>query len=219
MLIGKKKNETFWQRIRYALWPRRSWKRSFTYYSKRVRRLSGSPYTIAMGVACGVFAAVTPFFGFHILIALAAALILRGNLLAAGISTALCNPFTYPLILAGTYKLGRAIQNIGDSGAQIAQEITEAEIIPEIAHGLTIKALTNLWPVIKTMMIGAVPIGLFIALLAFIACYISVNAYRTARIRRLQARAANSQNAPVNVPPTQIPPTGSTSNSDREKVS
>lgn len=219
MLIGKKKNQTFWQRLRYALWPRRGWKRSFTYYSKRVRRLSGSPYTIAMGVACGVFAAITPFFGFHVLIALAAAYILRGNLLAAGIATTIGNPFTYPVILAGTFKLGRFIQSIGDASIQIASELTEAEIIPEIAHGLTIKALTNLWPVIKTMMIGALPIGLFMATLAFVVCYTSVNAYREARLRRLQARAANSQGGNISKPPSQNPPTTSSSDSGHEKVS
>lgn len=193
MLIGKKKNETFLQRVRYALWPRRSWKRSFTYYSKRVRRLSGSPYTIAMGVACGVFSAVTPFFGFHILIALGGALILRGNLLAAGISTALCNPFTYPLILAGTYKLGNAIQNLGDTTVIAVQSVGETVLVPEIAHGLTLQAIAKLWPVLKTMMIGAIPAGLVIASIAFVICYTSVNAYRIARVRRLQARAANSQ--------------------------
>lgn len=215
MLIGKNKNDTFWQRIRYAVWPRRSWKRSFTYYSKRVRRLSGSPYTIAMGVACGVFAAVTPFLGFHILIALGAAFVLRGNLLAAGISTAVCNPFTYPLILAGTYKLGHAIQNFVSSANLPTTDVSEAAIIPEIAHGLTIKALAHLWPALKTAMIGAVPSGLFISTCAFIICYTSVNAYRTSRVRKLKARAANSQNG--GPPPSSAQP--SKKQSDRKKVS
>jgi uncharacterized protein len=83
------------QVLRTALWPRGGWARAFHYVKHRVRRLPDTPEKIARGVAAGVFAAFTPFYGFHFMTAALVAWMLRGNILASLLGTFFGNPLTY----------------------------------------------------------------------------------------------------------------------------
>ena len=87
MLFRRRSHISLAERVRVWLWPRRSWRRSGSYHLKRLLRLSGSPYSIAMGCAAGAFASFTPLMGFHIILSGAIAWCLRGNLIAAAIGT------------------------------------------------------------------------------------------------------------------------------------
>ena len=97
------------EKFRVWMWPRRSWARSGLYVSKRISRLTGSPHTIAAGVAAGVFASFTPFMGFHFLLAFALAYVLAGNMIAAALGTFVGNPLTFPFIWASTFSFGRTL--------------------------------------------------------------------------------------------------------------
>ena len=87
MLFGRKKPESWPEKLRVMLWPRRSWMRSTKYLAKRVLRLTASPHAISAGVAAGVFASFTPFIGFHFLIAFFVAYFIAGNFIAAASGT------------------------------------------------------------------------------------------------------------------------------------
>src|SRR3954463_10108703 len=102
MLFRRREELSYWQRFKLWLWPRVSWRRSTLYYLKRILRLSGTPYAIAMGSALGAFVSVTPFIGFHFVITLVLAWLLRSNMIAGVIATGIGNPATYPFIWAGT---------------------------------------------------------------------------------------------------------------------
>ncbi len=78
-----------------AIYPRGGWSRAFEYVKHRVRRLPDTPEKIARGIAAGVFASWTPFYGFHFLIAVLGALVLRGNVIASLLGTFFGNPLTY----------------------------------------------------------------------------------------------------------------------------
>ena len=93
-------------RAREFLWPRRGWRRAGTYVFHRVRRLPGSPYSIAAGFACGAAMSFTPYIGFHFFGAALLAWIIGGSLMASAIGTAVGNPWTFPFIWAGIYRLG-----------------------------------------------------------------------------------------------------------------
>src|SRR5690606_12123881 len=84
------------------------------YVAKRVLRLSASPHAIAAGFAAGVFASITPFVGLHFFLAGVIAWVTGGNLVASALGTAFGNPITFPLIWAGTYRLGRWILGLRD---------------------------------------------------------------------------------------------------------
>ncbi|NVO57476.1 DUF2062 domain-containing protein [Rhodobacteraceae bacterium B1Z28] len=77
------------------VYPRGGWTRAFHYVKHRVRRLPDSPDRIARGIGAGVFAAFTPFYGIHFVIAAVLARLLNGNILAALSGTFFGNPLTY----------------------------------------------------------------------------------------------------------------------------
>ncbi|MBO9413709.1 MULTISPECIES: DUF2062 domain-containing protein [unclassified Ruegeria] len=101
------------------VYPRGGWTRAFHYVKHRVRRLPDSPERIARGIGAGVFAAFTPFYGFHFFIAALAARLINGNILAALSGTFFGNPLTYvPIgvicLQAGHFILGTEFQE-GDT--------------------------------------------------------------------------------------------------------
>ena len=103
----RRRNNPGWAaRARDFLWPRRGWRRAGTYVFHRVRRLPGSPYSIAAGFACGAAMSFTPYIGFHFFGAALLAWVIGGSLMASAIGTAVGNPWTFPFIWAGIYRLG-----------------------------------------------------------------------------------------------------------------
>src|SRR5260221_11868247 len=96
MLFRRRVRPKFAERLKETLWPRGGWSRAMRYFGKRVLRLSGSPHTIAIGFASGLFVAWSPLFGFHYLLAIGCAFLGRGNVLAAGLSTTRGNALPLP---------------------------------------------------------------------------------------------------------------------------
>ncbi len=79
----------------------------------RVKQLQGDPHYLAMGMATGVFTAMTPLIPFHTVMAIAIAYILKGSRPAAILGVWASNPFTVILIYIGCYKI--AILFLGHS--------------------------------------------------------------------------------------------------------
>jgi uncharacterized protein (DUF2062 family) len=166
------------ERLRVALWPSNGWSRSLRYFTKRVMRLAGSPHAIGLGFAAGVFASWTPFVGFHILLSVAVAFLIGGNFVAAAIGTVVGNPFTFPLIWWSSFELGSRL--LGEDGERVD--------FGDIASGLTHQPLSSILPIIKPMTIGALPLGIASAIIAYIVVFLGVQAYQGARRHRLAAR-------------------------------
>ncbi len=101
------------------VYPRGGWTRAFHYVKHRVRRLPDSPERIARGIGAGVFAAFTPFYGLHFVVAAVCARLINGNILAALSGTFFGNPLTYvPIgvvcLQTGHFLLGTEFQE-GDT--------------------------------------------------------------------------------------------------------
>jgi hypothetical protein len=184
MLFRRRETQTLWARLRTAVWPRHSWSRSARYFGKRVLRLSGSPHAVAAGVAAGVFASFTPFVGLHFIVSFVFAFVVGGNMLAAAMGTFVGNPLTFPFIWASTYSLGSQI--LGQSNALA---------LHEIHYALVHRSFEVLVPIIVPMLVGAVPIGLPIAVVFYVVAFIAVRAFRDLRRERLEARRRESTNA------------------------
>jgi len=178
MLFRRRETPGYWERFKLWLWPRVSFRRSALYYLKRILRLSGSPYAIAMGAAVGAAVAFTPFIGFHLVLTFALAWLLGGNMIAGAIGgTVAGNPLTYPFIWAATYQLGHLILN------------NENRQAPErLSHDLLHKSWNQLWPIVEPMTIGAIPLGLAVGLVVYLLVYKAVLAYREARAQRFAER-------------------------------
>ena len=81
------------------------------FYKLKLARLPASSYAIASGFACGSMVSFTPFMGFHFVLALLVAFVIRGNLIASMIGTAVGNPFTFPFIWLTIHRIGIPFTN------------------------------------------------------------------------------------------------------------
>jgi uncharacterized protein len=197
MLFRRREPASWRETFRIAIWPRRSWVRSAKYIAKRVLRLTGSPHTIAAGVAAGVFASFTPFLGFHFIIAFAVAYIIAGNFIAAAMGTFFGNPLSFPFIWASTYSVGHFILSgagsHGPAGTGSAHlrlgEIARADFFEVGISGIWEK-ISGLWdPVVKPMLVGAIPLGIAAGIVAYVITRWLAIAFRAARKKQLEGKA------------------------------
>ena len=194
MLFSRRTPASWREKLRVAIWPRRSWGRSAQYVTKRVLRLTASPHSVAAGVAAGVFASFTPFLGFHFMIAFAVSYFIAGNLIAAAMGTFFGNPLTFPFMWASTYAAGKFILSGAHSagnghGHQRIAEIANTDILSIGFTGL-IEKIASIWePVIKPMAVGSVPIGVVFAFLFYLLTRWAAVKFRHARRNRLAERA------------------------------
>ena len=191
MLFKRRHPPTMGERVRVALWPRRSWSRSVRYVVKRLRRAGGSPHMIALGIAAGAFSACLPYWGLQLATAGLLAWVLRASVGAALLSTFLANPLTIPLIWSASYVLGNAM--LGGAGAFDAARLHEGlrkggELLSQGAPG-AIDALTDvLWPVFKPISLGSLPLGLMVAIFFYYTSKPVVEAYQQRRSVNMSGR-------------------------------
>ena len=182
MLFRRRQPETRLQRVRSALWPRRSWRRSLRYMQKRVLRLRATPHAIAAGVAAGVFATFTPFLGFHFLLAFALAYCIAGNMAAAALGCLAGNPLTFPFIWASTYEVGRWV---------LRAEVPNGQAPPGLQAALAQFNFSAIWePYLKPMLVGSVPLGLGFGIVSYVLVRWGASSFQAARMRRAQEKAA-----------------------------
>jgi uncharacterized protein len=196
-MLFRRRNPASWQeKLRIALWPRRSWLRSVKYIAKRIMRLTASPHAIAAGVAAGVFASFTPFFGFHFIIAFTVSYIIAGNFFAAALGTFFGNPLTFPFIWASTYSVGRFI--LSGSAQHLVFDSPMSERLGQIAptdfywlgFAAVSEKILGLWdPLVKPMTVGAIPIGILVGIIAYLLTRWAAVGFRAARKKRLAAKA------------------------------
>ncbi|MDR6757296.1 uncharacterized protein (DUF2062 family) [Mycoplana sp. BE70] len=188
MLFRRRNPATWRDRVRAILWPRKGIDRPFRYYGKRILRLSASPHAVAVGVAAGTLSAFTPFLGLHVVLAVALAHVLAGNIIAAALSTAIANPLTLPLIWAGTLEVGESL--LGAPSEHSGRALDLAGLYDHLTF-------SDLWgPVLEPMLVGSFALGLPAAAVAYAGTRVGVNMFRRQRLQRVLRRGR-----PENPPP------------------
>jgi uncharacterized protein len=177
MLFRRRESESWWERLRVHMWPRRSWSRSGRYVVYRLRRLSASPHAIALGFAVGAFAAVTPYIGTHLMMAALLSWAIGGSIVASVLGTFVGNPLTYPLLWYASYEVG----NVLLGGASGKKDI-------DLSPGLFQSSFDQLWPILKPMSVGCVPVGVAVATACYFLVRPMVDAYQHRRKRELHLR-------------------------------
>ncbi len=177
MLFRRREEEGWIERVRVHLWPRRSWARSTRYIMYRLRRLSASPHAVALGFAVGVFTAITPFLGTHMIMAAFIAWAVGGSIVAALLGTFVGNPLTYPFVWYSTYEVGNLM---------LRGHIARRHI--DLSDGIFQSSIQHLWPILKPMTLGSIPIGIAAAALSYVLVKPTVEAYRRRRRTVLAAR-------------------------------
>ncbi len=182
-----------------SVWPRGGWVRAFEYVKHRVRRLPDTPERIARGIWAGVFTTFTPFFGLHFLVAWIISRLMRGNLLAALLSTFFGNPLTYVPIAAisletGHFLLGTKPRD-GDK-MSLAEKFGGAWhdlwhnfmaiFTPEVAHWDRLAVFYH--QVFFPFMIGGIIPGIIAGTIAYYISLPVLTAYQNRRRKSLRAK-------------------------------
>lgn len=142
----------------------------------RLKRLPGSPHSIAAGFASGAAVSFTPFLGFHFLLGFVVAFFTRGNYVAAAVGTVVGNPWTFPFIFAWTYHLGRAIVGDADAATLRVADLSATGFFSEMGS------------YVVPMVVGSVPTMIVVWVLIYWPLRRLVSAFQAARRRRREAR-------------------------------
>lgn len=173
--------------MRDFFWPSAGWNRASKYVFHRVARLPGTPYTLAAGFACGAAISFTPFVGLHFVISAMLAWVLRGNIIASAIGTAVGNPWTFPFIWVWIYNSGLWLAHQGDAVPQ-ASELDFAALFPDMMEALLradwIYFFDSAWPVFWPMLVGSVPTGAVVWFVFYAALHPVIGSYQGRRARR-----------------------------------
>ncbi len=162
-------------KFKRALWPRMSFSRLLKYYQHRIGRLPGTPAMIAGGFAVGIAVSMTPFIGFHILMGWLVTLVLRVSLLGMIVGTVVAgNPWTFPLIWVGSYKIGKVLMAADASSSALTADT------PLTFSALMDKPLELLLP----MILGSLPLAIVFGLLSFYGVFFAVRRYKSQRISK-----------------------------------
>lgn len=168
-------------RVVSFIWPSMGWRRTGAYYAIRIKRLPGTPYSIACGFALGAAVSFTPFIGFHFIMAAIFAYLIRGNIIASALGTAVGNPWTFPFIWAGIYWLGGKILGY-EKGVELPEELTMEYIFQDPVN------------VLLPMAAGGVPTAIVVWWLVYLPLHRVVANYQShRRQKRMQRREILAQ--------------------------
>ena len=140
--------------------------RIISYYKLRLARLPDSNYAISSGFACGAMVSFTPLLGFHFVLAIVFAYLVRVNFIAALIGTVVGNPLTFPFIWGLIYKIGTFVTNT-----------KLKKITPEINFDMI---ATQTYEIFFPMLVG----GVIIAPLVWVITYFVIYSFITSFKRR-----------------------------------
>lgn len=156
-------------KVRQFIWPAMGLRRLGAYVLHRVQRLPGTPYSIAAGFACGAAASFTPLIGFHFILSVFLAWLMRANWIAAMIGTIVGNPWTFPFIYVATFTVGRAILGLDEVG--------------EAPKHLSIDLLLDdPRDVLVPLVVGSVPLGMAMWVVIFWPLRWMVASYQGRRV-------------------------------------
>ncbi|MFZ1773765.1 MAG: DUF2062 domain-containing protein [Rhizobiaceae bacterium] len=177
MLFRRRNPASYLERLRIAVWPRVSFARSAKYVLNRVLRLATTPHAMAAGFAAGAAVSFLPLLGLHFVLAALLAFVIRGNMIASAFGTAVGNPVTFPFIWGSTYAVGEALLYQADFHA-----MAPVNLVGALRH-LDFAALWQ--PLIKPMMIGAIPLGILVWVIFYFAVRAMLGAFHQRRLHRL----------------------------------
>jgi len=150
----------------------------------RFLRIRGAPRQISLGLALGIFIGMTPFLGFHTVLAVMLAAVFKWSKIAAGAGVFITNPFTAPLIYPVTYKLGAMVTGFSDPSQW--RKLFES--------GGVISLVKNSPMILVDLIIGGMIIGLPLAVIVYYAAFTTLSRakhrMKLRKARRITMRAA-----------------------------
>ena len=138
--------------------------RIISYYKLRLARLPHTNYAISSGFACGAMVSFKPLLGFHFVLAVIFAYLIRGSFIAALIGTVVGNPITFPFIWGLIYKVGTYVTN------------TKLE---RITHEINFDMIVNqTYEIFFPMLIGGIIIAPLVWIINYYVIYSFIASYK-----------------------------------------
>lgn len=121
----------------------------------RLAKLKGSSNTLARGFAVGIFAGLLPVFGFQVFIAVALALLVRGNKILAATSTWVSNPLTYAPIYIFNFQVGRWLLR-EHSSLDVSLQLKSVQDVTVLGYTM-----------IKTLLVGSLTVSAVVSICSY----------------------------------------------------
>ncbi len=189
-MFQRRKKMSPLRRVGEFFWPRAGWRRSTRYVFHRVARIPGSAYSLAAGFACGAAISFTPFIGLHFVLSALLAYVIRANVIASAIGTAVGNPWTFPFIWVGVFNVGNWILRTNGANAQHIDFLNVLSEATKAMHSLDFNYLFDTArPVLMPMLVGSVPVTIVVWCLFYFSLRPMISKYQTARHHRRTRKA------------------------------
>lgn len=162
-------------------------RRTARYYFLRLKRLQGSPYSLAMGLALGSSIAITPTLPLHTVMIVSSTLLLRVNTIAALlIATVISNPLTFIPQYWLAWRIGDFFFPDRLSWIRLKAVLTTLmdQGIIDSLHTLSKLSMDAMLVLLTGGMILAIPLG-------FLTYFISYNFFYKLRQKRQQKHLLN----------------------------
>jgi uncharacterized protein len=182
------------RRVLGFFWPHIGWRRATRYMLHRLARLPGSPHSIAAGFACGAAVSFTPFVGLHFVFGAIIAWMIRSNIVASAIGTAVGNPWTFPFIWTWLFSSGNWMIALGDPAkmktpdfGEFFASMMEAALTFDLTY-LVDTAAPVFWP----MFVSGIPTAIVAWWIHYVPLKFIIERYQARRFSKRRARAAKS---------------------------
>ena len=171
------------------VWPETGWRRAVSYHWHRLKRIPGTPESIAMGFACGAAASMMPLMGFHFILSAFLAWLLKSSIIASAIGTAVGNPWTFPFIWVGTYEVGKVFLDVDTI---ISGERPFLRMFGGLYRSIrTFNGdlfIDRVMPTLLPMIAGSIPIAIIAGVVSYFVVLKPIRAFHKIRQDRKMAR-------------------------------
>lgn len=166
--------------LKYSLWKKLL--RWFKFQYLKVMRTAATPYSIAMGMAVGIFIGFLPIIPLQTICTIVLCLLLRGNAVVGFIGTLISNPLNWVPFYYCLYIVGKAIvpwnppdMNLEQFGALISDL--------DVRQFMTLGK--ELLAAFKIMLIAGLALGSVGSVVAFFATHKAVRVFRKNRAMKI----------------------------------
>lgn len=155
--------------------------RTGKYYFLKLLRLRGTPHTIALGAAIGIFIGITPTIPLHTITILALTVMTRSSFIAGFItSVVVCNPLTYVPIYFFSLVIGNVLTPYHLSWERIKHVLDI--LLSDATFGERIQASFSLgYEAVTVMMVGGIALALPFGIASYYLIHYLVISFRRKR--------------------------------------
>ena len=152
---------------------------------EHILKLDDPPHKVALGFSIGIFSAFTPFLGFHIIMAVLFAWLLRTRVRVAALGTLACNPWTIPFIYGGNLVVGNKLVN-SDSQVSLNYILSFADdfqgALFAFDMGTSKLLFHNFLIIAKPFAIGTLAFGSLFSIISYLTVLIILKNIRNKKI-------------------------------------